>query len=108
MHRRLRLVEFSKEAEFLLNSVESGFKLVGVLAKFLDERVVRARLELGREPLQEGGKHHRAPNARNNEYDEERPAVAVTGTAVPLWYRRTFFTASSEQLRHSGSRNGFP
>ena len=59
--RRLRLVEFAKEAELLLNSVESGFKLVGVLAKFLDERVVRARLKLAREPLQKGGKKPSSP-----------------------------------------------
>ena len=36
------------QVEFLFNSLESGLKPVVVLAKFFEERVVGARLELAR------------------------------------------------------------
>ena len=71
LHRRLRLVEFAKETELLFNSPEPGFKLVGVRTKFLDERVVRARLQLATDPLQIGGKKQRAANASKDDHDED-------------------------------------
>ena len=75
-------MEFAKEPELLLGSLQAGFKLVGVLVNFLEEPVVRARQGASLHSAEahkargEGGEHQAAPQ-------QPQEAEAYDGREVP-------------------------
>jgi len=90
LDRSLRSTEFPKEAEFLFDSLKSAFKLVVVLLKHVDARVVRGRVELERVSLEQARKDDGAPDTRNDEHSEndegnERIHVLLQSIRFGLW-----------------------